>query len=175
MDNVNLERIAAALEALAGQATPWMRVRISAPPVFTDRHGDLIAIAMNLGNAFAITGKRGSRERPLFAGTWPQCRRHLDRLFIEDVTARAVAAAAEAPTEPAITWRPGGGYISGFVHDAEFGEVRQYVRYSESCSVRVLGGTHNHRIADCVSEAAAKALCERWERAFIEATKEVQS
>lgn len=175
MDDTNLERIAAALEALTEQSAPWERTRTSAPPgSFTDRHGRCIQL-LSTEDGPCVTALAANVERTIFDGTWPQCRRFMDRLFREDITARALAASAEAPAEPAITWRPGGGYITGFVHDAEFGEVRQYVRYSDSGSVLVLGGTHNHRIADCVSEAAAKALCEAWERAFIEATKEVQS
>lgn len=170
-----LNRIAELLEQLADQSAPWERTRTSAPPgSFTDRHGRRIQF-LSTEDGPCVTALAANVERTIFDGTWPQCRRFMDRLFREDITARALAASAEAPTEPAITWRPGGGYITGFVHDAEFGEVRQYVRYSGSGSVWVLEGEHGHRIADCANEDAAKALCEAWERALAAANKEVQS
>lgn len=181
MDNTNLDRIAEALEQIAEQAAPWQRTRVSAPTVFADRRGRRVYVTSRGADVGVVALAKGV-ESVVFDGTWPQCRRFMDRLFREDITARAVAASAEeAPAEPAITWQllPHGS-LAGVARSVDGCESREYrIGRVASCTgsrpAYVWGAGVLHDIAECADEAAAKALCEAWERAFLAATKEVQS
>lgn len=174
MDNVdnNMSRIAEALERLAEQSEPWERTRISVLGAFVDRLGRRICMIEEGSNTFVYCG-----SSVVFAGTWTQCLRHTDRLFREDITARALAATSKAPAESAIEWQRVLFGAIGVTRNAEPDKIRRYGWRGAGVGyvAYVQDGERQYDIAECASADAAKALCEAWDRAFLEVTKEVLS